>query len=234
MSNKELYYKIFNSDGKIMQVEYGLEALNNSRPLVVLKNNNLIVCVAKKGITGKLDDEVHTCVERIHDNVFSAFTGLPADISYVNLKCIDLATSLSYKYGFSITPDILARDWADYMQILIQSSGQRSPAFGGAFFGFDGNKPIISKTDMSGIVYPSVGVAVGEKYQKMVKYIESFYRADIGDQELLEVAAGALLESIGEDSGWQELEVSLLRKDGNLIYLQDSEIDRLLQSIAEK
>lgn len=234
MSNNELYYKMFNADGKIIQVEYGLEALNNSLPLVVLKNKEMIVCAAKKGISSKLEDETHSCILQIYDNLYTAFTGLNADISYVNLRCVNLAASASYKYGFPATPDIVARDLSDYTQVLIQSSGMRSPAFGGALFGFDGDKPIISKTDMSGVVYPSYGVAVGEKHPKMTKYIEKYYKPDVSDQELLEIAAGALLESIGEDSGWQELEVAYLKKDGKIVYLHDNEIEKLLQSIAEK
>ncbi|KAF9764807.1 Proteasome subunit alpha type-7 [Nosema granulosis] len=234
MSNQELAYKIFNKDGKIIQVEYGLEALNNSLPLVVLKNRDMIVCAAKKGITSKLEDETHSCIKQIYDNLYTAFSGLNADISLINLKCINIAASASFEYGFPATADIVARDLADNMQKLIQSSGVRSPAFGGAVFGFDGDKPIITKTDMSSVVYPVYGVAVGEKHQKMTKYIEKFYTPDISHQELFEIAAGSLLESIGEDSGWQELEVAYLKKDGKITYLHDSEIEKLLQSIAEK
>ncbi|EOB13022.1 Proteasome subunit alpha type7-like protein [Nosema bombycis CQ1] len=234
MSNNELYYKVFNSDGKIIQVEYGLEAVNNSLPIVILKNKNTIVCAAKKGITSKLDDEIHSCISQIYDNLYSAFTGFPADINYINMVSLNIASSQSYKFGFPITPDIIARDVADRMQKLLQSTGERSPAFGGAFFGFDGESPIISKTDMTGIVYRSYGVAVGEKHHKMIKYIEGHYNINISDQELYEIAAGALLESIGEDSGWQELEIAVLKKDGKLFYFNDSEIEKLLQSIAEK
>ncbi|EQB60148.1 prosalpha6 [Vairimorpha apis BRL 01] len=224
-------YNIFNNDGKILQVEYGLEAVNNSIPLVIVKNNNIIVCAAKKM---NFEDEIYSSFQPIYTNVYSAFTGRWADVHFVNKQSKDLAYTLSYNLGFTVTPDILCRELADKMQIKMQSVGERCPAFGGAFFGFDNNIPIVSMTNMSAICYPVYGLGVGERSQNMMKYLEKYYKPNLDDSVVFQTAVGALLESIGEDSQNQEIEVAYLRSNEHLKYLNINEIEDLLLAIAEQ
>lgn len=231
MSAKYEIYNIFNNDGKILQVEYGLEALNNSLPLVILKNNNVIVCAAKKM---NFEDEIYSSFQPIYTNVYSAFTGRFADVHFVNKQAKDLAYNLSYNLGFTVTPDILCREMADKMQVKMQSVGERCPAFGGAFFGFDNNISIVSMTNMSAICYPVYGVGVGEKSPNMMKYLEKHYKTDLDDSMIFQIAVGALLESIGEDSQNQEIDVAFLRNNEHLKYLNINEIEDLLLTIAEQ
>ncbi|WUR04161.1 proteasome subunit PSA1 (PSA1) [Vairimorpha necatrix] len=234
MSIKDEIYNIFNADGKILQIEYGLEAVNKSLPLVVLKNKNMIVCAAKKNQGHLLEDEVQTSFQPIYPNLYSAFTGNWADVFYVNSKAKDLAHYASYKLGFSVTPDILCRKLADELQPLIQSTGERAPAFAGALFGFDNGKPVVYMTNISAVCYPVYGSMVGSKNQNMYKYVEKYYNEDIEDEKLFEVAVGGLLESLGENSVYQEMEVAYLRNGEVLKYLDDKEIESLLLSIADK
>lgn len=234
MEGREEIYNIFNKDGKILQIEYGLEAVNNSLPLVVLKNKNMIVCAAKKNPGDILEDEVHTSFQPIYTDIYSAFSGRWPDVFYVNSKSKEISYAESYKLGFKITPDILCRRLADDLQVLMQSTGERSPAFGGSFFGFDNGKPIVFMTNTSAVCYPVYGSMVGEKNQNMYKYVEKHYNEDVDDRKLFEIAVGALLESIGENSVYQEIEVAYLKDKEVLKYLNDKEIETLLLSIADK
>ncbi|KAF5141180.1 hypothetical protein G9O61_00g004960 [Vairimorpha ceranae] len=234
MSLREDVYNIFNTDGKILQIEYGLEAVNKSLPLVVLKNKNTIVCAAKKNQGDLLEDEVQTSFQPIYSNIYSAFTGNWPDVYTVNSKCKDLAYKASYKLGYSVTPDILCRQLADNLQVLMQSTGERSPAFAGTLFGFDNGKPIIYMTNISAVCYPVYGSMVGTKYQNMFKYVEKHYNEDVDDNKLFELAVGALLESLGENSVYHEIEVAYLKNNEILKYLNDKEIETLLLSIADK
>lgn len=234
MTTYEEVSNIFNGDGKLLQIEYGLEAVNSSLPVVSIKNKNTIVCVSKRVTQDKLEDEVVTNFHKVSEKCYVALSGLLGDLDYVRKRIKMVANKKTFSFGFEITPDILCRAFADKIQMLIQGSGERSPAFSASIFGFDKNNAMICQTDMSGIFYPCYATAVGEKQSKMSKFIEKHYRGDIDDKELLELAVGAILESIGSDSGCSEIEVAYLKAGGCLCYLTDKEVDKVLQDIAEK
>ncbi|AFM99148.1 20S proteasome subunit alpha [Encephalitozoon hellem ATCC 50504] len=234
MTTQEEISNIFNSDGKLLQIEYGLEAVNNALPVVTVKSKSMIVCASKKAPRDKLEESDSTSFYKVSEKCYVAITGLPGDIDYVVKRIKMVANRKTFSFGTEVTPDILCRSFADKIQKLIQSSEERSAAFNASIFGFDGEKATIYQTDMSGISYPCYGTAAGERHGKMTKFIEKSYRRDIEDKELFEIAIGALLESIGADTGCSEIEVGYLRAGKDLCYLSAKEIDKILQDIAEK
>lgn len=234
MTTQEEVSNIFNSDGKLLQIEYGLEAVNNSLPVVTVKAGGIIACASKKALQGKLEDECLTSFHRVSEKCYAGITGLPGDVEYVVKRMKMTANRKTFSFGFEVSPDILCRAFADKIQQLIQSSEERSAAFSASIFGFDGGKAMIYQTDMSGICYPCYGTAAGEKHGKMSKFVEKGYREDMAEAEALELAVGALLESIGADSGCSEIEVAYLKAGQELCYLSTGEIDKILQDIAEK
>jgi 20S proteasome subunit alpha 1 len=234
MATKEQVFHMFNDEGKLLQVEYGLEAVANSLPLVVVKSRDTVVCASKKRIQDKLEDEGTTSFHRVSSRCYMAATGLSADVDYVVVRAKEVSSKKAFNFGFETTPDILCRALADKMQKLVQSIGERPPAFAAAIFGFDGPRPMVYRTDLSAICYPCYGVALGEQHSKMSKSLEKDYRRDVSDRELLEMAVRALLQSIGSDSEWSEIEVAYMKRDCLLMHLSAGEIDRILQEIAEK
>lgn len=234
MTTYEEISNIFNSDGKLLQVEYGLEAVNNSLPVVCIRSRDTIVCVSKRAVEDKLEDETRTSFSRVCKRCYMAITGLSGDVEYVVRRVKSVASKKTFALGFEVTPDILCRVFADKLQKLIQSSSERPAAFSASVFGFDGDRPMVYQTDISGVFYPCYATAAGEKQSKMTKFIEKNYREDAGDKELFETAIGAILESVGTDSGCSEMEVAYLKAEGALCYLSDKDIDRILQDIAEK
>jgi 20S proteasome subunit alpha 1 len=234
MATKEQVFNVFNDEGKLLQVEYGLEAVASGLPIVAVKSKDTIVCAAKKRVQDKLEDEGTTSFYRISSKCYAGMTGLSADIDYVVMRAKELASKKSFSFGFETTPDILCRALADKMQKLVQSIGERPPAFAAAVLGFDRSKPMIYHTDLSAICYPCYGVALGDQSSKMRKSLEDNYREDASHRDLVETAVRALLQSIGSSSEWSEVEVAYMKEDCLLVHLSSSEIDRILQEIAEK
>ncbi|ADM12375.1 proteasome alpha subunit C6 [Encephalitozoon intestinalis ATCC 50506] len=234
MTTQEEISNIFNSDGKLLQIEYGLEAVNNSLPIVTAKSKSMIVCASKKIPRDKLEESESSSFFRVSGKCYVGITGLSGDVDYVIKRIKMVANQKTFSFGMEVTPDILCRCFADKIQQLIQSSEERSPAFNASIFGFDGKKPMIYQTDMSGISYPCYATAAGEKHGKMTKFIEKNHHGDMEDKELFELAIGALLESIGTDSGYSEIEVAYLRAGQDLCHLSGKDIDKILQDIAEK
>ncbi|KAM0672898.1 subunit alpha of 20S proteasome [Ordospora colligata] len=234
MTTQEEISNVFNSEGKLLQIEYGLEAVNHSLPVITVRSRDMIVCAAKRIMQDKLEDECLSSFARVSERCFVAITGLPGDVEYIVQRIKMIANKETFSLGFEVTPDILCRQFADKMQKLIQSSAERPAAFSASIFGFDAGKAMVYQTDMSGICYPCYATAVGEKHGKMSKYIEKSYVEGADSRELVELAVAALLESLGNDSVCSEMEVAYLNAGEPLKYLSAEEIDRVLQEIAEK
>lgn len=231
MDLNEQIYNIFNGDGKLLQVEYGLEAVYSSYQIVSVMSSSEIVFVSKKVPQPSLKAESHTSIFKIADNLYLNITGLPADIDYVVSKCRDLAASKEYSLGCPLTPDVFARYLADKFQSMIQKSGKRAPAFSATIAGFEHGRPMMHYTDISAIEYPCFAAAAGEDYSKMTKYLEKHYtKAD--RKAAITVGIAALLQSIGKDAEFSEIEVGVVTTDG-VEYLSDYQIDEVLRDIAE-
>lgn len=231
MDVKEQAYMIFNGDGKLTQVEYGLEAVYSSYQTVTAVADSAVVCVSKKVPIPILSTDKHTSIFKIAENIYMNITGLPADIDYVVNRSRTLAASLSYKIGCVLTPDVFCRALADKFQIMIQRSSKRAPAFAAAVLGFDGGEPRVYYTDISAVEYPCRATAVGEDFSKMIKYLEKNYKqADV--DSVVAMAITTLLESIGKVAESSEIEVGVVDRDG-LRRLPEQEIEKILQKIAE-
>ncbi|KCZ77252.1 hypothetical protein H311_01739 [Anncaliia algerae PRA109] len=228
------YMNIFNKEGKLVQIENALEAINSANPVVIGRNKSIIVCAAKKLYKPALLDEQPTCLFRISNNVHSLCTGLPADVDQVITKCKNLYFKREYDLGMEITPDILSTNLADKAQRMIQSTGERAYCYSMALFGFDNTSPSIYFTDISGISYPYFAVGMGEKSNKINMFLEKNFNVSLNDSELQEVVVQSLMQAIGEDSSANELSVYVLERGVPLKELDHKEIDTLLQRIADK
>ena len=234
MVERHHYYNIFSPEGKLLQVEYALEAVNNSNPVAIARNKSMIVCASKKLYASKLMDEEPKNIFRVSSKVYSIVTGLEGDVDQVALYSANLGSDNESRLGFEITPDILCRVFSDKIQQLIQTTGQRTFAFGAAFFGFDSGDTSIYATDTSATCYPYFGHSFGEKSAKIRKFLEKNLDAVLPDKELVDVVVQALLESVGEEASSNRIEVAILERDKDLKYLNDSEKDTVLQRVSDK
>ncbi|KAI5169115.1 20S proteasome subunit alpha 1 [Pancytospora epiphaga] len=235
MGIREQAYVVFNKEGKLLQVEYGLEAVYNSYQIVTIITGDAIVCLSKKLPIPKLSAETHTSIYKITDSIYMNITGRAPDVAYTVERARTLASSLEYSLGCELTPDIFARALSEKFQVLMQHSGKRAPAFAAAIFGFECGKPSLYYTDISAVEYPVYAMATGKDYNKMSKYLDKnmiFTPSSLN--EIIELAIAVLLESIGRDAEATEIEAAVLCKDRGLIRLKESEVERRLQAVTER
>lgn len=232
MEDREKIYNIFNREGRLIQIEYGLEAVNNAYQINTIATDNEIICVAKRHPASKLCVSIPTSVYTIAENIYMHITGLPADIDHVIQYARKLASSLEFKLGCILTPDVFARELAGKFQVMIQRSGKRSPAFAASICGFEKNSPMIYYTDLSAVCNPVYAIAAGEDTNKCLKYLEKHYEP-CDRNKAIKLGISTLLESIGKNAEYTEIEVVIISKEG-LFYLKGNNINEFLQVIAEE
>lgn len=228
MGESDKYYNIFNPEGRLLQTEYCLEALNNSTPFIVLTSSDKIIAVSKKIQSNKLVIPENNTFQ-INTQTFATITGLPGDIDQIRYKIIEIAGNHEYSYGFELSPDMIAHLFANKIQKLNQKSGIRIEAFGLVIYGFEDNKVHCWYTDSSAILIPMFGVGVGEQSSKINNFLEKNKNGD-----LEEIAVEGMCQTLGYDFGPNEVDVCLLEKGKGLRWMDNIEVDNILVKISEK
>jgi len=228
---EEEVYNIFNAEGRLLQLEYGLEAVNSAYQTVTLLSKDAIIAISKKAIIPQLCVDEHRSIFKISQGIYMNITGQPADIAYVVDKAITLASSLEYEYNTPLTPGIFVRALADKFQNFMQKTQKRAPAFAASIFGFESGKPSLYYTDLTCIDYPYKAIGAGEDNSKINKYLEKHWR-ECESSEALSIGICSLLEAIGRDAEHTEVSACILTLEG-LKKISGSEIDVILQHIAE-
>lgn len=231
MGLEEQIYNVFSDDGRLIQLEYGLEALHSSYQIVSVLADSEIVFVSKKVPQQPLQAEPHNSIFKIGNGLYVNITGLPADIDYVVDRARTLAASTEYQLGCKVAPDVFATVLAEKFQVRIQNTGRRIPAFAVIIGGFEDGVPKMYYTDMSVVQFSCFAAAAGEDHSKMLKHLEKHYKR--GNREAaVELAVAALLQSIGRDAEATEIQVGVLTADG-MEYLSDQKVNETIQNIAE-
>lgn len=229
MSITEEVYNVFNSEGRLLQVEYALERIYNSHQIVSLVCNDGIIFISKRIPQPPLKDENHTSIHKIGDNLYVNITGSISDIDFVVDKCKIINSSKEYDFACSLTPDIFTKYLADKFQKLIQKTGKRAPAFAATIGGFDNGKPLLFYTDVSAVEFSCFAISAGEDYNKINKYLEKNYKM-VDRSTAINIGISALMQSIGQDAEASEIEVAILTING-VEYLNNSQIDEIIQNI---
>ncbi len=228
--NKQIY-NIFNDDGKLIQLEYGLEALYSSYQIISIVSNSEIVFISKKVPQLPLQADPHNSVYKIGNGLYINISGIPADIDHIVDRCRSLAASTEYTLGCKVTPNIFATILAEKLQERIQKTSKRTPAFGAMIGGFVNDKPMLYYTDMSAVQFPCFACAAGEDYSKMMKYLEKHYKKN-DTESAIQLGISSLLQSIGKDAEAAEIQVEILSKNG-IRSLSEQKINEIILSIAE-
>ena len=75
-------------------------------------------------------------------------------------------------------------------------------------------------------------IAVGKNSDKVNEYLESKYKDDLGYKEALFLILESMLEYV--ESGSKNVEIAVMIKDKELVFVSDDEIDSLSKLIEEE
>lgn len=231
MNLNDEIYNVFNSEGRLKQVEYALENVYGSYQIISLVFDSGIIALSKKVPQPSLKEESHSSLFKIGQNLYINITGNAADVTFIVNKCRDICADQEYKLDCHLSPDIFAKQLADKIQKLIQRSSKRTPAFAAQILGFENNEPMLYYSDLSAIEYPCFASAAGEDHTKMNQFLEKNFKLGT-EAEAAKIAISTLLHSIGKDAEASEIEVSVVDKSG-VKYYSNSQIEKILLEIQE-
>eukprot|EP00922_Rhytidocystis_sp_ex-Travisia-forbesii_P026486 GHVS01038771.1.p1 GENE.GHVS01038771.1~~GHVS01038771.1.p1 ORF type:complete len:312 (+),score=83.69 GHVS01038771.1:115-936(+) len=206
----------FSPEGRLYQVEYALEAINNASSTIGILARDGVIIAADKMITSKLLDQGKSREKlyKIDEHVICAVAGLTADanilINYARL----CAQRHLYAYGEVQPLEQLIIQICDTKQSYTQFGGLRpfgvSFLFGGwdRYFGYQ-----LYHTDPSGNYSGWKATAIGVNNQSAQAMLKQDWRDDMSVDEALDLAAKVLTKTMDTTSpSPDKLEFSVLTR----------------------
>ena len=200
---------IWSPDGRLLQVEYAMEAVRRGWTAVGVRSPEGVVLAVEKRKVSRLVESIEK-IQKIDDHIGLAFAGLSSDARILIDKARVYAQVNRLVYDEPIPVEVLAKKICDIKQMYTQHGGLRP--FGVAFLiaGVDVNGPKLVGTEPGGIYISYYAHAIGGGAQQAISLLEKEYRNDIGLEDAIILSLKALSKSMKEKISPENVEVALV------------------------
>lgn len=180
-SSYDRHLTIFSPEGRLYQVEYAFKAINAAGiTAVAVRGRDSVVVATQKKLPDKLIDAATvTHIFTITPEIGCVITGRTADARAQVQRARSEAAEFKYKYGYPISPDLLAKRLANINQVYTQKAAMRPLGIAMILIGLDeeqGFAPQIFKLDPAGHYVGFRATASGTKQTEAINFLEKQYK----------------------------------------------------------
>ncbi|WFD02941.1 proteasome endopeptidase complex [Malassezia obtusa] len=180
-SSYDRHLTIFSPEGRLYQVEYAFKAISAAGiTAVAVRGRDSVVVATQKKLPDKLIDATTvTHIFTITPEIGCVVTGRSADARAQVQRARSEAAEFKYKYGYPISPDLLAKRLANINQVYTQKAAMRPLGIAMILIGLDeeqGHKPQIFKLDPAGHYVGFRATASGTKQTEAINFLEKQFK----------------------------------------------------------
>ncbi|XP_002740669.1 proteasome subunit alpha type-2 isoform X1 [Saccoglossus kowalevskii] len=224
----------FSPSGKLVQIEYALNAVAAGAPSVGIKASNGVVVATEKKQKSVLYDEqsVHK-VESMTKNIGMIYSGMGPDYRVLVRKARKIAQQYYLIYQEQIPTSQLVQRVATVMQEYTQSGGVRPFGVSLLVAGWDEDekKPYLFQCDPSGAYFAWKATAMGKNFVNGKTFLEKRYNEDLELEDAVHTAILTLKESFEGQMTEDNIEIGICNENG-FRRLTPAEVKDYLASIA--
>jgi len=201
---------VFSPDGRLLQVEYAKETVNQGTPAVGTLFEDGVLLVVDKRILEKL--VIPSSVEKImqiDEHVCAAISGLPSDGRVLVERAQIVAQNHRNTYDEKIDVKSLVKDICNQKQAFTQYGGMRPYGVSLLVAGVD-EKPRLFMTEVSGIFFEMKAAAIGENSRVITNYLNKNYKDELSFDEALKLCINALKEGLASKFDIDRLEAAFV------------------------
>lgn len=152
----------FNRSGRLLQIEYALNAVRNGKLSVgVCAKDGVVIVTEKKMPNALYDDKAVQKIEQITPSCGMVFAGLMADYRVLVRRSRKRSQTYYLTYHENQPVSQLVRETALVMQEYTQSGGVRPFGASVLVAGFDDEGPHLYQVDPSGVAFAWKATAIG-------------------------------------------------------------------------
>lgn len=223
----------FTQGGKLIQIEYALNAVNNGVSALGIKAKDGVVLATEKRLHSPLmDTQTFKKIENISSGVGVVYAGMAPDYRVLVRQGRKRAVNYKAIYGEDVPCAQATRELANIMQEFTQSGGVRPFGVSMMVAGYDKSTktPQLFQVDPSGTFFGWKASAIGKNYQSMKAFLEKRYREDLPLQDAIHVAILTLRENAESALTNENIEIGIVdEKDGVFRLLTPAEVQDYLE-----
>mmetsp|Transcript_18978 Transcript_18978/g.26624 ORF Transcript_18978/g.26624 Transcript_18978/m.26624 type:complete len:256 (-) Transcript_18978:46-813(-) len=227
----------FAPTGKLHQVEYAMNAVNQGSACCGLRSKNAVVLVANKE-GGQADDlSEHTeKIFAIDKHIGIVVAGLVADARYLSKWMINECLNHSWAFETPINSGRLVTALADKSQVYTQKSEKRPYGVGLLVAGIDKTGPHLYQTDPSGDFFEFEANAMGNRSQSARTYLEKNFEAfpDCSVDELIKHGMLAIKSTAQDPLSTRNVSIGVVTKDNAFRLLSEEELRPHIEAVKDE
>merc|ERR1711990_611397 len=205
----------FSPSGKLVQIEYAINAVQQRPTALGIKATNGVVVATEKKLPTKLIDE--DSVEKtsvITKNIGVVYSGLAPDFRLLVKKGRKKAQEYFKVYKENIPVSQLVRELASIMQEFTQSGGVRPFGVSLLVAGYDAKGPQLYQVDPSGAYWAWKASPIGKNYLNAQTFLETRFNEEMELEDAVHTAILTLKEGFEGAIDENNIEVGIVKEDG--------------------
>lgn len=203
----------FSRTGKLLQIEYALNAVSNGRTsLGICAKDGVVIATDKKLASSLVDsDEVHK-IEKITGGSGFVYSGVGPDYRVLVRKARKSSQAYYRTYREDKPVSQLVKSTASVMQEYTQSGGVRPFGVSLLVAGVDGDgAPGLYQVDPSGAYFGWKATAIGKNYVNAKNFLEKRYQDDMELEDAIHTALLTLREGFEGEMNSKNIEVGIVK-----------------------
>ncbi|KAK9469919.1 nucleophile aminohydrolase [Lipomyces arxii] len=203
----------FSPSGKLVQIEYAFQAVNQGVTSLGIKaSNGVVLATEKKSTSDLIDNSSLEKISNITPDIGMVYSGMGPDFRVL----VDTARKSShsnYKLIYNEYPPtrILVQDVARTMQAATQSGGVRPYGVSLLVGGHDDDNGFsLYQVDPSGTYFPWKATAIGKGSTSAKTFLEKRWSEDLELEDAIHIALLTLKESIEGEMNGETVEICVI------------------------
>lgn len=221
----------FSRTGKLLQIEYALNAVANGRTsLGICAKDGVVIATDKKLGSSLVDVDNVNKVEPINKSCGFVYSGVGPDYRVLIRKARKSAQSYFRMYREDQPISQLVKQTASVMQEYTQSGGVRPFGVSLLVAGCDGDgTPRLYQVDPSGAYFGWKATAIGKNYVNAKNFLEKRYQEEMELEDAIHTALLTLREGFEGEMTANNIELGVVRKsDGEFRLLTPEQVQDYL------
>lgn len=233
MSGYNYSLTTFSPSGKLVQIEYALNAVAQGVTSVGVRGTNgSVIVTERKTPTILVDESTMERVATICDNIGLVYSGMGPDARLLVSKARKAAQTYYHTFGEFPPVYMLVREVATVMQEYTQSGGVRPFGVSLLVIGVDNTGPSLYQVDPSGAFWAWKASAIGRNMVNAKSFLEKRYSEDFELEDAVHTALLTLKEGFEGQMNKNNIEIGIASKStGRFHMLNPDEIQDYLSNL---
>lgn len=215
----------FSPSGKLLQIEYALNAVQQGKTsLGIRARNGVVIATEKKIPTVLVDDVSFEKTAKICGSAGMVYSGMGPDYRVLVKRARKTASVYERQYKESIPTTILTREVAAVMQEYTQSGGVRPFGVSLLVAGYDDDGPQLYQVDPSGTYFGWKASAIGKNFLNAKTFLEKRFNEEMELEDAIHTALLTLREGFEGQMDENNIEVSVIGEDRKFRVLTPAEV----------